>query len=67
MGRRTKYISVNNGQCLTCGSLLISLHRHDFVACKCKGTKNQFVDGGFNYNRRTLNLKSLPLYWKVSE
>jgi hypothetical protein len=58
---RAKYLKVNAGICKKCGKFLVSLHRHDFDQCPC----GQFVDGGFDYNRRTMNLRDVPLYWKV--
>lgn len=36
------------GQCLECGDIIQSMHRHDFVWCKCK---KSFVDGGKDYFR----------------
>lgn len=59
----TKYIPINNFQCLKCGAVLVSLSVHDFKACRC----GNFVDGGFAYVRRGGNfadMKNLPLYWK---
>lgn len=56
----TKYIKANAAKCRKCGYVLVSLHRHHFVQCGC----GEFVDGGFDYIRRTMNLDDLPLYWK---
>jgi len=42
-------IKVNKAQCLLCGDVIESKHRHDFVECKCG---NVFVDGGKDYLRR---------------
>lgn len=36
------------GQCLECGDIIQSKHRHDFVRCKCG---ESFVDGGEDYFR----------------
>ncbi len=60
---KSKYILVNAGVCTECGKLLISLSRHHFDSCAC----GQFVDGGFDYHRRTTKLKDIPLYWKVGK
>lgn len=38
----------NAAQCLKCGTVLESKHRHDFQACNC----GNFVDGGLDYIRR---------------
>lgn len=37
----------NRIRCLLCGTVLESVHRHDFRSCDC-GT---FVDGGLDYCR----------------
>lgn len=39
----------NKAQCLLCGDVIESLHRHDFVKCSCG---NLSVDGGLDYCRR---------------
>ena len=36
------------GQCLKCGDIIQSMHRHDFVRCECG---ESFVDGGNDYFR----------------
>lgn len=41
-------LPVNAGQCLGCGDVLESRHRHDFVECSCGGL---FLDGGLDYQR----------------
>ncbi len=59
----SKYIKVNAIECLGCGTPLISLHRHDYKACKC----GAMTDGGFDYIRRAeggAGIRELPLYWK---
>lgn len=33
--------------CLSCGVILVSLHRHDFKACAC----GNYIDGGDDYVR----------------
>lgn len=38
----------NAAKCGTCGTIIESTHRHDFVACPC----GNFVDGGLDYLRR---------------
>ncbi len=64
----SKYVKLNCGYCEACGTVLVSLHRHHMVECKCKElNKRQFVDGGFDYQRKTTGLKDLPLYWKKGE
>ena len=58
---RAKYIKVNAAQCVHCKEILISWYRHDFKECSCgKG----MVDGGFDYVRRWVGMRDLPLYWK---
>lgn len=42
-------IKVNKAQCLICGDVLESKHRHDFKTCRCG---NLSVDGGLDYLRR---------------
>lgn len=39
----------NMAECLTCGDVIQSTHRHDFVMCKCGDIA---VDGGNDYTRR---------------
>ena len=61
-----KYIPVQNFRCRKCGVTRVSLHRHDWVDCRC----GNFIDGGFDYGRRGGNFKdmeSLLLYLKVEE
>lgn len=41
----------NRAQCLECGMILESRHRHEWVHCRCK-TGGIFVDGGREYLRR---------------
>ena len=38
-------------KCLKCDIILESKHVHDFVACKCKGEKKTYLDGGHDYQR----------------
>ena len=38
----------NRAKCRLCGDIIESLHRHDFVTCKCNEI---FVDGGNDYLR----------------
>lgn len=42
-------ILCNMAQCLLCGQVIESKHRHDYVSCRCD---NLFVDGGLQYLRR---------------
>lgn len=43
--------------CLTCDTVIVSRHRHDFVVCRCEQTGDPktetyiFVDGGSDYKR----------------
>jgi len=46
---KKRKIKVNKAQCLICGDILESKHRHDFKTCKCG---NLSVDGGKDYLRR---------------
>lgn len=39
----------NAAQCLECGDVIESTHRHDFRTCSCG---NLSVDGGLSYTRR---------------
>lgn len=45
---KDRQIVLNSAQCLECGEILVSHHRHDFVRCSCG---NLFLDGGTNYVR----------------
>lgn len=40
----------NEVQCLLCGDIIESLHRHDYRPCKCGSIA---VDGGKDYLKRT--------------
>ncbi len=48
MPYRPTIVVRNAAQCLDCGDIIESRHRHDFVGCSCG---NVFVDGGFDYVR----------------
>jgi hypothetical protein len=39
---------MSKGQCTSCGDVVESKHRHDFVRCKCG---KSFLDGGDEYSR----------------
>ena len=39
----------NKAQCILCKDIIESIHRHDFIYCKCGAI---FVDGGRDYLRR---------------
>lgn len=39
----------NIAECRQCGDIIESVHRHDFVECKCGAI---FTDGGRDYRRR---------------
>ena len=43
----------NAVNCLSCGDLIVSKHRHDFVTCTCGSIS---VDGGQSYLRRAGSL-----------
>jgi len=43
-------ITVNKGQCKLCNDIIESVHRHDYVKCKCGEIA---VDGGKSYRRRS--------------
>lgn len=39
-------------KCKNCGTIIHSVYRHDFQACKCIRPENAcYVDGGFDYTR----------------
>ena len=69
----------NAAQCLNCGEIVESKHRHDFVSCSCweaerhKETPEHgiFVDGGLDYYRygyaKESEFKSLHIYGKDDE
>jgi len=42
---------MSKGQCVLCGDIMESKHRHDFVRCKCG---KSFLDGGDDYPRGTM-------------
>lgn len=41
----------NMAECKACGTLLHSVHRHDFVGCECPQETRLYIDGGNDYNR----------------
>lgn len=43
---------VNGALCVHCGSVIVSLHRHDFQSCVCERDRAISVDGGKSYKRR---------------
>lgn len=43
-------ILTNKAQCLNCGDIVESTHRHDFSRCKCGAVA---VDGGRDYLKRS--------------
>ena len=45
-------IFLNRVKCLSCGDIITSQNRHDFVWCSCKSVA---VDGGSWMNRRLFN------------
>lgn len=44
-------IITNIAECLKCGDVIESKHRHDFVTCSCG---NLSVDGGKDYLKRSV-------------
>jgi hypothetical protein len=47
--RTREVVLVNKCQCRSCGDIIESKHRHDFVRCGCGAI---FTDGGTSYIRR---------------
>jgi hypothetical protein len=47
---------MSKGQCILCGDVMESAHRHDFVRCDCG---ESFLDGGDDYFRGSMT--TLPL------
>jgi hypothetical protein len=47
-------------KCLTCGKVIESVHRHDFVRCVCPDDSDTgiFVDGGLLYQRVGYGIKA---------
>ena len=62
-------IKTNKIQCNVCKEVLISINRHDFVACSCMQkdeSKGCAVDGGKDYLRRLgENYTELSVYSKL--
>jgi hypothetical protein len=48
MAYETTVIIRSRAQCLSCGDVVESVHRHDFVQCRCGAL---FLDGGTSYVR----------------
>jgi len=44
--------SVNGALCVHCGSVVVSMHDHDFQSCVCERDRAVSVDGGRSYKRR---------------
>ena len=53
------FMVLNSSKCTICGTVLKSLHRHDFVGCKCEGEGKVFIDGGNAYKRSVGAFKQL--------
>lgn len=53
----------NKAQCLRCGDIIESKHRHDFVWCSCRDENGEpngiAVDGGRDYLKRMVMDKAL--------
>jgi len=55
----------NAVNCLSCGDLIVSKHRHDFVTCTCGAIS---VDGGQEYLRRIGDFaNAVDLSWSLSD
>jgi hypothetical protein len=55
----------NAVNCLSCGDLIISKHRHDFVNCTCGAV---WVDGGQDYLRRVGDFENaVDLSWSLPD
>jgi hypothetical protein len=55
----------NAVNCLSCGDLIVSKHRHDFVTCTCGAVS---VDGGQEYLRRVGDFaNAVDLSWSLSD
>jgi hypothetical protein len=57
-------ITTNKIRCLTCGEIIKSTYRHDFVTCKCGAVS---VDGGLDYLRRCFKNDPETDYEELSE
>jgi hypothetical protein len=55
----------NTAQCMTCGRIISSRHRHDFVWCACEQESDTAiaVDGGLDYVRRVFGSKAVWKEW----
>ena len=63
MATRQKIIR-NAAQCVKCGDIIESNHRHDFVSCSCHAI---FVDGGMDYIRIGGNVEDIILMTEYQE
>jgi hypothetical protein len=55
----------NAVNCLSCGDLIVSKHRHDFVTCTCGAVS---VDGGQEYLRRVGDFaNAVDLSWSLPD
>lgn len=62
MMSQEKRLVHNSALCLLCDDIIVSKHRHDFVACHCGSIG---VDGGNEYERRmgeSFNMINLSIY-----
>lgn len=57
-----KKIKLNAAKCLKCKQIIQSIHRYNFVECKCGSI---FVDGGLDYIRH--GYKHSAIYENMSE
>lgn len=49
---------MNRAGCPRCGDVIVSAHRHDYVACTCGGVA---VDGGDDYAKRSFLPDCVPV------
>jgi hypothetical protein len=55
----------NAVNCLSCGDLIVSKHRHDFVTCTCGAVS---VDGGQEYLRRVGDfVNAIDVSWSLPD
>ena len=55
----------NAALCLSCGDMIVSKHRHDFVTCTCGAVS---VDGGQEYLRRVGDFgNAMDLSWSLPD
>lgn len=57
----------NSLKCITCGDVLVSNYRHDFVKCSCPANSDTvvYIDGGTSYLKRSVGKSAI--YEDLSE